>query len=90
MPLQACMHRIPVAPTERGSKWPEEWPARVEKAPYWLSTTEVGVYGKPVSEDFLMDYKHWKRVVKDSYLNGLGIKWSAVRNVMDMRTVYGG
>ncbi|XP_047958846.1 probable methyltransferase PMT26 [Salvia hispanica] len=90
VPLQACMHKIPVASTERGSQWPEEWPARVQKAPYWLSSSEVGVYGKPAPEDFVSDYEHWKRVVKNSYLQGLGIDWSNVRNVMDMRAVYGG
>ncbi|KAL1538985.1 putative methyltransferase PMT26 [Salvia divinorum] len=90
VPLQACMHKIPVAFSERGSQWPEEWPARVQKAPYWLSSSEVGVYGKPAPEDFVSDYEHWKRVVKNSYLQGLGIDWSNVRNVMDMRAVYGG
>ncbi|KAH6810318.1 S-adenosyl-L-methionine-dependent methyltransferases superfamily protein [Perilla frutescens var. frutescens] len=90
VPLQACMHKIPVASTERGSQFPEQWPERVGKAPYWLSNTEVGVYGKPAPEDFVADYEHWKRVVKNSYLEGLGIDWSNVRNVMDMRAVYGG
>ncbi|KAH6791369.1 S-adenosyl-L-methionine-dependent methyltransferases superfamily protein [Perilla frutescens var. frutescens] len=90
VPLQACMHKIPVASTERGSQFPEQWPERVGKAPYWLSNTEVGVYGKPAPEDFVADYEHWKRVVKNSYLKGLGIDWSNVRNVMDMRAVYGG
>lgn len=90
VPLQACMHKIPIASSERGSQWPEQWPARVEKAPYWLSSSEVGVYGKPAPEDFVSDYQHWKRVVKNSYLKGLGIDWSNVRNVMDMRAVYGG
>ncbi|XP_057770147.1 probable methyltransferase PMT26 [Salvia miltiorrhiza] len=90
VPLQACMHKIPVASSERGSQWPEQWPARVQKAPYWLSSSEVGVYGKPAPEDFVSDYEHWKRVVKNSYLKGLGIDWSSVRNVMDMRAVYGG
>ncbi|KAK6150768.1 hypothetical protein DH2020_015700 [Rehmannia glutinosa] len=90
VPLQACMHKLPVASSERGSQWPEQWPARVEKVPYWLSSSEVGVYGKPAPEDFEADYKHWKRVVNNSYLNGLGINWSNVRNAMDMRAVYGG
>lgn len=90
VPLQACMHKLPVAPSERGSQWPEQWPARVGKAPYWLSSSEFGVYGKPAPEDFKTDYKHWKRVVGNSYLNGLGINWSTVRNAMDMRAVYGG
>lgn len=90
VPLQACMHKVPVASSERGSQWPEQWPERVGKAPYWLSSSEVGVYGKPAPEDFVSDYEHWKRVVKNSYLKGLGIDWSNVRNVMDMRAVYGG
>ncbi|KAG8383862.1 hypothetical protein BUALT_Bualt04G0057800 [Buddleja alternifolia] len=90
VPLQACMHKVPIASSERGSQWPEQWPARVAKTPYWLSSSEVGVYGKPAPEDFAADYEHWKRVVKNSYLSGLGINWSNVRNVMDMRAVYGG
>ncbi|KAL6542508.1 hypothetical protein OROMI_024110 [Orobanche minor] len=90
VPLQACMHKLPVASSERGAQWPEQWPARVKKVPYWLSSSEVGVYGKPAPEDFEADYKHWKRVVNNSYLNGLGINWSNVRNAMDMRAVYGG
>ncbi|KAK4393754.1 putative methyltransferase PMT26 [Sesamum angolense] len=89
VPLQSCMHKVP-APSERGSQWPEQWPARVGKPPYWLTNSEVGVYGKPAPEDVVADYEHWKRVVSNSYLNGLGINWSTVRNVMDMRAVYGG
>lgn len=90
VPLQACMHKVPVAESERGSQWPELWPARVDKPPYWLSSSQVGVYGKPAPEDFAVDFKHWKRVVTNSYAKGLGINWSTVRNVMDMRAVYGG
>ncbi|KAB1210538.1 putative methyltransferase PMT26 [Morella rubra] len=90
VPLQACMHKVPVDASVRGSQWPEQWPARVEKPPYWLLSSQVGVYGKAAPEDFTSDYGHWKRVVSKSYLNGLGIDWSNVRNVMDMRSVYGG
>ncbi|CAA3016001.1 probable methyltransferase PMT26 [Olea europaea subsp. europaea] len=90
VPLQACIHKLPADSSERGSQWPEQWPARLEKAPYWLLSSQVGVYGKPAPEDFAADYKHWKNVVNKSYLNGLGIKWSTVRNAMDMRAVYGG
>nr|URM60713.1 NF-YB family protein [Gymnema sylvestre] len=90
VPLQACLHKVPVGESERGSQWPELWPARLRKPPYWLQSSEVGVYGKPQPEDFVIDYKHWKRVVTKSYVNGLGINWSSVRNVMDMRAVYGG
>ncbi|KAK1371453.1 putative methyltransferase PMT26 [Heracleum sosnowskyi] len=90
VPLQVCMHKIPDNETERGSKWPEQWPARVEKPPYWLLSSQVGVYGRPAPDDFVADDKHWKRVVSKSYVTGLGINWSTVRNVMDMRAVYGG
>ncbi|PSS00107.1 Methyltransferase [Actinidia chinensis var. chinensis] len=90
VPLQACIHKVPVGPTERGLQWPEEWPQRAEKAPYWLKSSQVGIYGKSAPEDFSSDYEHWKHVVSKSYLTGLGIDWSSVRNVMDMRAVYGG
>ncbi|KAK9270181.1 hypothetical protein L1049_025757 [Liquidambar formosana] len=88
--LEACMHKIPVDASERGSKWPEQWPIRVEKPPYWLKSSQIGVYGKAAPEDFTSDYEHWKHVVSKSYLNGMGINWSSVRNVMDMRAIYGG
>ncbi|KAK6924276.1 putative S-adenosyl-L-methionine-dependent methyltransferase [Dillenia turbinata] len=90
VPLKACMHKVQTSASERGMQWPEQWPARLNKVPYWLSSSQVGVYGKPAPEDFTADYEHWKRVVSKSYLNGLGINWSNVRNVMDMRAVYGG
>ncbi|XP_021301189.1 probable methyltransferase PMT26 [Herrania umbratica] len=90
VPLQTCMHRVPVEASERGSQWPEQWPARLEKSPYWLLSSQVGVYGKAAPEDFVADHEHWKRVVTKSYINGMGINWSSVRNVMDMRAVYGG
>ncbi|WVZ21209.1 hypothetical protein V8G54_008531 [Vigna mungo] len=88
--LQACIHKAPESSTERGSKLPAKWPARLTKVPYWLLSSQVGVYGKPAPEDFTSDYEHWKRVVSKSYLNGLGIQWSNIRNVMDMRSIYGG
>ncbi|KAL7246045.1 hypothetical protein ACSBR2_001218 [Camellia fascicularis] len=90
VPLQACIHKVPVGASERGSQWPEQWPLRAESVPYWLKSSQVGVYGKTAPEDFSNDYKHWKHVVSKSYLSGLGINWSSVRNVMDMRAVYGG
>ncbi|CAM8885076.1 unnamed protein product [Rhodiola kirilowii] len=88
--LVACMHKAPVEPAERGSKWPEQWPARVQATPYWLKSTDKGVYGKSAPEDFNSDREHWKHVVTKSYLTGVGIDWSTVRNVMDMRAIYGG
>ncbi|CAN8264455.1 unnamed protein product [Cochlearia groenlandica] len=90
VPLQACMHTAPEDKTQRGSQWPEQWPARLEKPPFWLLSSQTGVYGKAAPEDFTADYEHWKHVVTNSYLKGLGINWATVRNVMDMRAVYGG
>ncbi|KAG7027155.1 putative methyltransferase PMT26, partial [Cucurbita argyrosperma subsp. argyrosperma] len=90
VPLQACMHKISTNASERGSKWPEQWPSRLEKTPYWLLNSQVGVYGRPAPEDFAADHKHWNSVVTKSYLAGMGIDWSTVRNVMDMRAIYGG
>ncbi|XP_057751480.1 probable methyltransferase PMT26 [Arachis stenosperma] len=89
VPLQSCMHKVPVSSSERGSQWPAQWPARLTNVPYWLTSSQVGVYGKPAPDDFTADYDHWKRVVS-KYLDGMGIQWSNVRNVMDMRSVYGG
>lgn len=88
--LEACMHKVPVEELERGSRWPAKWPTRVDATPYWLQTSQQGVYGKPAPEDFTSDNKHWQHVVSNSYLNGLGIDWSSIRNVMDMRAIYGG
>ncbi|KAI3770872.1 hypothetical protein L6452_02020 [Arctium lappa] len=55
VPLQACMHKIPISASERGSEWPEQWPSRMEKPPYWLLSSQVGVYGKAAPEDFTVD-----------------------------------
>ncbi|KAL6873914.1 hypothetical protein ACP4OV_013996 [Aristida adscensionis] len=89
--LNSCIHRVPAAGSpERGARWPADWPRRVRAAPYWLNASQAGVYGKPAPEDFAVDYKHWRRVADMSYLDGLGVDWSRVRNVMDMRAAYGG
>lgn len=84
------MHRIPVEETERGSQWPENWPQRVQTPPYWLNSSQMGIYGRPAPQDFVSDYRHWKNVVTKSYMKAIGISWENVRNVMDMRAVYGG
>ncbi|GLJ04708.1 hypothetical protein SUGI_0001690 [Cryptomeria japonica] len=92
VPLKSCMHKVPTGDgeRERGTEWPEEWPQRLDKAPYWLNNERAGVYGKQAAMDFISDSEHWKRVVFKSYLNKMGIDWSSVRNVMDMKAVYGG
>ncbi|XP_010533385.1 PREDICTED: probable methyltransferase PMT24 [Tarenaya hassleriana] len=89
VPLEACMHKVLEDSSKHGAAWPKQWPERLETAPEWLSSQE-GVYGKPAEEDFNTDYERWKTIISKSYLNGMGIDWSSVRNVMDMRAVYGG
>lgn len=79
--MESCLHRVPTD-EERGTEWPEEWPQRLEKVPFWLKGD--------LHDRFISETEHWKRIVSKSYLQGLGIDWSAVRNVMDMKTVYGG
>lgn len=75
-----CLHTVPAAIEERGSEWPEDWPQRLDNFPEWLSNREGLVH----------DTDHWRAIVDSSYLNGLGIDWSNVRNVMDMKAIYGG
>ncbi|PNX73477.1 putative methyltransferase PMT27-like protein, partial [Trifolium pratense] len=86
VPLQACMHKLPAAETERGAKWPDAWPERLQKAPYWLNN-EQGE--KPSSKFFTADAERWNYNVVDELTN-MGVGWSDVRNVMDMRATYGG
>ncbi|KAK8965307.1 putative methyltransferase PMT27 [Platanthera guangdongensis] len=89
-PLKPCMHRIPTDAAERGTKWPSVWPKRLTTPPYWLNSSEPGIYGKSAPRDFKADYDNWKQIVMNSYINDLGIVWSKFRNIMDMRAVYGG
>ncbi|CAI5528393.1 unnamed protein product [Closterium sp. Naga37s-1] len=49
----------------------------------------VGVYGRPVVKEYQHDVGHWERVVRH-YVDGLGINWEGVRNVLDMDAHYGG
>ncbi|KAE8683450.1 putative methyltransferase PMT25 [Hibiscus syriacus] len=47
-----------------------------------LNAVGAAIYRKPTTNDCAVAGK--------SYLNGMGIDWSSVRNVMDMKAVYGG
>lgn len=80
-PVKPCLHKVPVAIEERGSDWPEEWPKRLETFPEWLGDSRA----KLTADD-----EHWKAIIDKSYLNGMGIDWTKVRNVMDMKAIYGG
>ncbi|XP_052114818.1 probable methyltransferase PMT27 [Arachis duranensis] len=88
VPLQACLHKLPGEKSERGAEWPEAWPERLHKAPYWLSDSQVGIFGKPLPQDFVEEDQRWKDVIDE--LSNNGVSWSNIRNVMDMRAVYGG
>ncbi|CAB4265733.1 unnamed protein product [Prunus armeniaca] len=80
VPVRTCLHAIPSAIEQHGTEWPEEWPKRLERYPDWLSD----------KDKLVADTKHWKAIVEKSYLIGLGIDWSNIRNVMDMKAIYGG
>lgn len=81
-PLQQCIHKVAKDPSERGFKWPALWPSRLEEPPYWLKGASL--------KGFTDDYNHWKDAFAKLYLDGIGVDWSLVRNVMDMRASYGG
>jgi len=44
--------------------------------------------GKQISQDFAADNERWKNVVDE--LSNIGVSWSNVRNIMDMRASCGG
>ncbi|XP_047322435.1 probable methyltransferase PMT28 [Impatiens glandulifera] len=79
-PLQNCLHVLPSAIEERGTEWPEEWPKRLETFPEWTNN----------KDKLIADSEHWKAIVNNSYITGLGIDWLKVRNVMDMKAINGG
>ncbi|KHN20981.1 Putative methyltransferase PMT28 [Glycine soja] len=78
--MKTCLHTIPIGIEQHGAEWPEEWPKRLESYPDWVNDKEKVV----------ADTNHWNAVANKSYLNGLGINWTSIRNVMDMKSVYGG
>ncbi|GLT58040.1 hypothetical protein SLA2020_309660 [Shorea laevis] len=78
--MKSCLHVIPSAIEQHGTEWPEEWPKRLETYPEWMND----------KEKLIADTNHWKAIVDQSYLAGIGIDWSSVRNVMDMKAIYGG
>ncbi|XP_024525803.1 probable methyltransferase PMT23 [Selaginella moellendorffii] len=90
VPMQSCLHKIPEGDGIRGTRWPQEWPQRVNATPDWLGTIPKGLFGKPAVEEFESDTIHWQHVVQKSYARGLEIDWTVIRNVMDMKAGYGG
>ncbi|KAK9748406.1 hypothetical protein RND81_02G054900 [Saponaria officinalis] len=80
IPIGHCLHLVPTAIEQHGTEWPAEWPSRLESYPDWLND----------KEKIQADTEHWKSIVKKSYLTGMGIDWINIRNVMDMKAIYGG
>lgn len=80
VPLKTCLHTIPEGIEQRGTEWPAEWPNRLNVFPEWMNDREK----------LIADSEHWKAIVNNSYLTGLGIDWSGIRNVMDMKAISGG
>jgi len=74
------LHPVPTAIEQHGTERPAEWPERLESYPDWLSD----------KEKVRADTEHWKAIVEKSYLTGIGIDWTNIRNVMDMKAIYGG
>jgi len=74
------LHTIPSSIEQRGTEWPEEWPKRLETYPDWMNN----------KEKLIADTLHWKAIVDKSYLSGMDIDWSNIRNVMDMKAINGG
>ncbi|EXB63944.1 putative methyltransferase PMT28 [Morus notabilis] len=80
VPMKTCLHPIPSAIEQHGTEWPEEWPKRLDTVPDWLDD----------KDKLVADSKHWSSIIEKSYLTGLGIDWANIRNVMDMKAIYGG
>ncbi|KAL3639188.1 hypothetical protein CASFOL_017095 [Castilleja foliolosa] len=80
VPLRTCLHPIPESIEERGTEWPSEWPKRLHTFPDWMTNRD-----KLSADDV-----HWQAIVNNSYLIGMGIDWSMIRNVMDMKATNGG
>ncbi|KAM7270436.1 hypothetical protein ACFE04_029650 [Oxalis oulophora] len=84
VPLSRCLPSLPADSKAKGNTWPAPWPERLSSKPPSLS---MEPYAAQLYEE---DTKHWLALVSDLYLEGLGINWTSVRNVMDMNAGYGG
>ncbi|KDP38501.1 hypothetical protein JCGZ_04426 [Jatropha curcas] len=80
VPMKTCLHSIPSSIEQHGTDWPEEWPKRLETYPDWINN----------KEKLIAETNHWNAIVEKSYLTGIGIDWSNIRNVMDMKSINGG
>ncbi|KAH9309304.1 hypothetical protein KI387_037215, partial [Taxus chinensis] len=88
VPLQRCLHKVPTVNSVHGSVWPPKWPLRLEEEPFWVNSTVRST--DESDRDFHKDTAYWRHIVQNQYLHGNGIDWSVIRNVMDMKSGYGG
>ncbi|KAG6401010.1 hypothetical protein SASPL_137855 [Salvia splendens] len=79
-PLKTCLHTVPEAIEQHGAEWPAEWPKRLHTFPEWMNNREK----------LTADSEHWKSIVNKSYLVGMDIDWSTIRNILDMKAISGG
>lgn len=79
-PLKTCLHTVPESIEQHGTEWPAEWPKRLHTFPEWMNN----------KEKIIADSEHWRSIVNKSYLVGMDIDWSTIRNVMDMKAISGG
>ncbi|KAL2894061.1 putative methyltransferase PMT26 [Bienertia sinuspersici] len=70
IPLQACIHKVPIDPSEHEYQLPVQWPSRLEKPPYWLKAFEAGVYGKAAPKDSVGDCNCWRLLVVQIIFGG--------------------
>lgn len=82
LPLDSCLTRLPGDGSGKQYRWPSAWPKRLSDKPTSFSGES--------EEMFYEDTQHWSSLVSDVYMEGIGLNWSRVRNVMDMNAGYGG
>lgn len=80
VPIKSCLDTVPSSMEQHGAEWPEEWPKRLQTFPDWMNDREK----------LASDTEHWKSIVNNSYLAGIGVDWSKIRNIMDMKAINGG
>lgn len=86
-PLENCLQVIPTDGVAHKLEWPLPWPERCNSTPGWHCQS---LFGEHASVEFQQNNEHWRRVIAQSYVKGLGIDWGSIRNVMDMKAGYGG
>ncbi|KAL1307984.1 hypothetical protein HN51_049897 [Arachis hypogaea] len=81
--LDSCLTPLSVDGMGELQSWPMPWPQRLNSKPPSLLDSDA-------TDEFYKDSKLWSQLVSDVYAEGLSIKWSSIRNVMDMNAGYAG